>query len=90
MGAEIYPTKHVREQMDVRDVTWGEIVDCVDHSEVIYGPDHRGRKIYQKGELGVVVGNDGAIVTVLLRERQQWTDEQMRERGYQRPDKRKD
>lgn len=103
MSADIYPTKHVREQMEARDVTWGEIVDIVEHPEVVYGPDPKGRKIVQKGDLSIVLAPDGAIVTVLLREETAWDNEQARARGgnltereqeararggYERPDKR--
>lgn len=77
MAADIYPTKHAREQMEARNVTWGEIVDIVEKPEVVYGPDQRGRKICQRGDLSVVVGGDGAIVTVLLREVEQWDDNQV-------------
>lgn len=76
MSQEIYPTKHVLEKLDARDVTWAEIVDVVDHPEVVYGPDYRGKKIHQKGDLSVVVAPDGAVLTVLLRDKEQWTDEQ--------------
>lgn len=81
MGKNIYPTKHVIEKLDARDVTWAEIVDVVDHPEVVYGPDYRGKKIHQKGVLSVVVAPDGAVLTVLLRDEQQWTDAHAQARG---------
>lgn len=81
MAKDIYPTKHLLEKLDAREVTWGEIVEVVEHPEVVYGPDYRGKKIHQKGDLSVVVAPDGAVLTVLLRDEKQWNDEQARERS---------
>lgn len=67
--------------MRERDVTWGEIVDTVNKPETVYGPDERGRKIHQRGQLAVVVGRDGAVVTVLLRQGEQWTNEDAKARA---------
>ena len=47
MVREIYPTKHLIKYMRERHVTWGEIVDIVDHPEVVTSPDMQGRQLYQ-------------------------------------------
>lgn len=78
---DVYPTKHVLEKLATRDVTWGQIVEVVENPEVIYGPDHRGKKILQRGKLSVVVAADGAVVTVLLRSEEQWDDGDARSRA---------
>jgi len=80
MGAEIHPTPHLIEKMKARDVTWGEIVGIIEKPAVVFGPDIQGRKVYQKGDLAVVVAASGAVITVLLKETEQWTDEQARNR----------
>lgn len=71
--SEYYPTKHLMEKLEERKITWGEVIDVVENPEVTFGPDHRGRKTLQKGDLCVVVGSDNAVVTVLLRNAEQWT-----------------
>lgn len=79
MGA-FYPTKHLIEKLDAREITWSEIVDILDHPEVIYGPDNRGRRVMQRSDLSIVVGRDGAVITALLRSSEQWTDEEAKRR----------
>ncbi len=78
---EVYPTKHLLEQMENRAVTWGEIIDVVEKPEVTFGPDHLGRKSVQRGNLCVVVARDGAVLTVLLRQGEQWTNDDAKGRG---------
>lgn len=80
MAREVFPTKHVLEKMQGRDVTWGEIIDVVNNPQVVYGPDYRGTKNFQKGDLCVVVARDGAIVTVLLKSKDEWTDHHAKNR----------
>lgn len=75
------PTNHVREKMKTRDVTWGEIVDVLENPECVYGPDYKGRKTVQKGDLCVIVGKDNVIVTVLFRDEANWTDHDMQQRA---------
>jgi len=77
---EIYPTPHLLDKMAARDVTWGEIVKVIERPEVVFGPDYRGRKTVQRGELAVVVDSQGAVITVLLKQNEQWNDEQARSR----------
>lgn len=77
---EPYPTNHSLQKMKDRAITWAEVVDIVERPEVVYGPDYQGRRILQKGDLSVVVGRDGAVVTVLLRSEEQWTDEEAKSR----------
>lgn len=78
---EPYPTPHLIEKMNARDVTWAEILDVIDHPEVVYGPDRQGRRNYQKGDLCVVVTSQKAVVTVLIRNSEQWSDEDARNRN---------
>lgn len=80
MAREVYPTKHLLKNMRERHVTWAEIVDIIDHPEVISGPDMQGRSVYQKGKLSVVVARKGDVITVLLRQEQQWTNEDAQKR----------
>lgn len=77
---DFHPTPHLVEKLKVRDVTWGSVLECLEHPEVVYGPDHRGRSNYQKGDLCVVASREGAVVTVLLRDENQWSDEDARNR----------
>ena len=84
MAREIYPTKHLVKNMRERHVTWGEIVDIVDHPEVVTSPDMQGRQLYQKGKLSVVVARNGDVITVLLRQEQQWTNEDAKKRNSQK------
>lgn len=72
-----HPTKHLLKQMDSRAVSWGEIVDVIDNPEVIFGPDERGRYTVQSGNLCVVMADNGAVITVLLRQKRQWCDQDM-------------
>lgn len=83
MAREIYPTKHLLKNMRARHVTWAEIVDTVDNSEVVHGPDIQGRQTYQKGKLSVVVARSGDVITVLLRQEKQWTNEDAQKRNSQ-------
>lgn len=76
----IYPTAHAVEKMNSRNVKWGDILDTIDHPEVTYGPDDRGRIVYQRLDLGVVVGKDDAVITVLLRQEDDWVDDDVRGR----------
>lgn len=80
MSREIYPTDHLREKMRSREITWAEIVEVADHPEVIYGPDERGRRILQRGKLSIVLDRGNNVITALLRQEEQWTDEEARER----------
>lgn len=77
---ENYPTRHVVEKMNDRVITWGEILEVIKRPEVVYGPDYKGRKVMQKDKISVVVASDGAVVTVLLRSEEQWTDEDAKQR----------
>lgn len=77
---DIRPTKHALEKMKTRHISWGEIVEAVKHPDVIYGPDHNGSRVFQKDTLAVVVSRDDAVITVLLKSYQRWTDEDARNR----------
>lgn len=78
---DLHPTDHLIEKMKERDVSWGEIIDVVNRYENSYGPDEKGRMIFQKGNLCVVAERNGAIVTVLLRSEKQWDADDVRTRG---------
>lgn len=80
MAQDYFPTKHLLEKLSARNVTWAEIVDIVEHPDVVYGPDIQGRRTLQRGELCVIVGKDNAVLTVLLRNADQWDDDQARDR----------
>lgn len=81
MEADYFPTKHLREKMAARNVTWAEIVDILDMPEVSFGPDFQGKRVLQKGDLAVVVGRDNAVITVLLRDADEWDDAQASSRS---------
>ena len=78
--AEHYPTQHLLEKIKARDVKWAEIMDVIEHPEVVYGPDRQGRRNFQRGDLCVVVSGQKAVITVLIRNLDQWTDEDARNR----------
>ena len=77
-----YPTKHLLENMKVRGVTWAEIVDVLENSEVVFGPDTKGRYVFQKEDLSVVVSKEGAVITVLYRQSEKWTSGEMYDRKF--------
>ena len=81
MAADWTPTPHLIEKMNARNVTWAEIVDILDHPEVVYGPDARGRRVHQKDDLSVVASKNGDVITVLLRQTDEWTNEDAQERS---------
>lgn len=76
----IFPTRHAVQKMQDRDISWAEVVEIVDNPDVIYGPDYRGRRVIQKDDVAVVLGPNGGVITVLFRNEEQWTDEQVRSR----------
>lgn len=80
MAKEFYPTPHLIENLEKRNVTWSEIVDILDKPDVSYGPDVRGRMVHQKGDLSVVVARDNSVITVLLRSAETWSNEDARKR----------
>lgn len=84
MARDIHPTNHLLEKMASRDITWAEIVDTVNNPKVVYGPDYKGRKNFQKGDICVIVDHDGAVITALLASEKQWEDEEVRNRKGKR------
>lgn len=74
------PTPHLLEKLKARNVTWAEVVDILERPEVVYGPDRQGRKVVQKGDLAVVLATNNAVITVLLRDAENWNDEEARNR----------
>lgn len=76
-----YPTRHLVEKLNARAIRWSEVVEIIENPEVTFGPDIQGRRVMQKGDLSVVVARDGGVITVLLREADQWTDEDVRRRS---------
>lgn len=75
-----FPTPHLIERLRKRNITWAEVVDILDKPDVVYGPDPQGRRTMQKNDLCVVVSDKGAVITVLLRQDEQWNDEEVRQR----------
>jgi hypothetical protein len=63
-----------------RAVTWAEVVEVCEHPTIVE-PPFEGRRRYHRGALCVVLGEDGTVVTVLLREVAQWTDADARARA---------
>lgn len=80
MSQDVYPTKHLIEKLEERNITWAEIVEIIDNPEVVYGPDPQGRRTMQKGDLCVIVGRDGGVITTLLRDAEQWDAQKARDR----------
>lgn len=80
MAKEIYPTDHLLQKMRSREITWADIVDVADNPSVIYGPDERGRRVLQKDKLSIVLDKHNNVITALLRQEEQWTDEDARNR----------
>lgn len=75
-----YPTPHLLKSMKSRDVSWGEILEVLENPEVSFGPDDRGRYTHQRGNLCVVMAGERAVITVLLRQEESWTDTEARSR----------
>lgn len=75
-----FPTPHLMEKLKLRNITWAEVVDICEAPEVTYGPDPQGRKVLQKGDLSVVLAPGNAVVTVLLRDAENWDDKKVRDR----------
>lgn len=75
---------HAVRAMTNRNVSITDVEKALTQPEVVWGPDHRGRYNFGHGDI-CVVANPGeervVIVTVLWREQQQWTDEEMRRRN---------
>lgn len=78
---EHYPTQHLLEKMKARDVKWAEVMEVIEKPEVVYGPDRQGRRNYQRGDLCVIVSGQNAVITVLIRNLEQWSDEDARNRN---------
>lgn len=72
-------TRHAREKMVEREVTFADLVDALRAPQGV--EPHNGAFRFVKGDLVVVVAEDAPIViTVLLRRREQWTSADMRRR----------
>lgn len=81
MAKDIFPTEHLREKMQARLITWADIVEVNSKPDVVYGPDERGSRVLQRGDLSIVVDKNGNVITALLRQEDQWTDEDARKRN---------
>lgn len=84
------PSNHAVDVMRDRAVSWAEVLDVVENYQHRYpSTQHRGQPnpfcvMYQRGKLSVVVHEDETrrtVVTVLLREYRQWTNEDARSRS---------
>lgn len=74
-------TNHAREVMKRRNISWDELVEVIERPDII--EPHQGKKRYVKGKLCVVVApslHGKVIVTILLRDQNQWSDEDVRKR----------
>lgn len=74
---------HARDAMRRRDV-WPEEVARVLVAPDVVTADGAGRRRYVAGDLAVVVADEDSgplVVTVLLRSRSRWTDEDCRRRS---------
>jgi hypothetical protein len=77
----LVPTRHAREVLVRRSVSWDEVVETVASPEVV--EPHEGRTRYTRGPLCAVVAEDRGslvLVTVLLRSCSTWSDESARSR----------
>lgn len=77
-----------------RDVEFAEVLDALENYENRWdvrsfkGRPTPGRAVYQRGKLAIVVNERTGtwwVVTVLLRENRQWTDEDARARSDTSP-----
>lgn len=80
---DLVPSKHAIASMEARDITWPQVVETVTDPSVTYGT--RGDQMFQRGDVAVVTTRpmtDGSrlVKTVLLRETEQWTNEDARAR----------
>lgn len=76
-------TRHAREQMDARGVTFAEVVATLAEPDVT--EPHKGARRFKRGELVLVVIEDRetgrpVLITVLWRVERQWSSDEMRER----------
>jgi len=81
MSLRLYLSNHAREVMKRRQITWDEVVATVERPDII--EPHQGKKRYVKGTLCVVIApslHGNVVVTILLREQKQWSDEDVRNR----------
>lgn len=94
---EYFATRHAMQQMQLRGVTWSEVVDVLNNAEVTYkqGGDptvNQHATVFQAGKLFVVradtaeyLEHDGswryAVLTVGLRSQEQWSDKDVRDRS---------
>lgn len=80
---ETYPTAHFMWAMEKRGVQWSEVATALRSPHVT--EPHQGKWRYVRGSLVVVVadvnGPRPALVTCLLRHRQQWNDSDMKTRN---------
>lgn len=87
--SEVQLTRHARENMDARDVSFAEVLEVLRTYDTRYSSFmHRGRPtpdtyVYQRGRLAVVAQDKNGVLlvkTVLLKDTEQWDDEDARAR----------
>jgi hypothetical protein len=84
--SECIPSAHFLEKKEARGVDWQTIRAALENPGVVEETEHNGRKAlrYVHGEIAIVVvgwfRDHPILVTVLLRESKQWTDEDVRNR----------
>lgn len=68
-------TRHARERLgQMPGISEADVYRTVVHAEQTYQQQDRGpgRTVHQLGDLAVVVADDGAIITILYRDRDDW------------------
>lgn len=80
---DLVPSKHAIEMMTSRDITWEQVLETVTNAHVTYSS--RGDQMFQRDKVAVVttrpLSNGVRLVkTVLLREVEQWSDDDARAR----------
>lgn len=99
MPAEYWPSKHALSSMSKRDISWGQVLEVLNAPEVTYhntAPSDGNRGVvHQRGHLFVVTmptphrhTDDGVpvfrVMTVGLRQEDQWSDADVRNRPKER------
>lgn len=85
---QIIPSRHAVETMNARDVSWAQVVETVEQPENTYSTSRRPKDcVHQRGDIAVVTVevSDGLLVkTVLLRETEQWSNDDARSRHHRK------
>lgn len=69
-------TNHARDVMRDRGVTYSDVMVTIREPQIV--EPHDGARRFIRHGLVAVVSDDGAVITLLWRRREQWTSAQMR------------